>query len=133
MHAKYDVLENACNANYFETPYFAWVDVGLFRNLDGTDYPLFKLIPPEKFHPERIGFSQAWPHDPAHSLEDIMHNKMVWVSGSMVLATKEVSVDAVEFVLEKSNSVTCIRMFNNRHWCSRNSFVSICSTDKHWC
>ncbi|BFZ02972.1 hypothetical protein BsWGS_06011 [Bradybaena similaris] len=89
MHAKYDVLENACNANYFETPYFAWVDVGLFRNLDGTDYPLFKLIPPEKFHPERIGFSQAWPHDPAHSPEDSMHNKMVWVSGSMVLATKE--------------------------------------------
>ncbi|CAG5118847.1 unnamed protein product [Candidula unifasciata] len=89
MHAKYDVLEKACVADYFQTPYFAWIDVGLFRNLDGTDYPLFKLIPPEKFHPERIGLSQAWPLDPSHSLEEIMQTSLVWVSGSMVLATRE--------------------------------------------
>ncbi|KAH9504074.1 hypothetical protein Btru_067678 [Bulinus truncatus] len=89
MHAKYDVLQRSCIMDFFNTPYFAWVDIGLFRQLDGTDYPLFKLIPPDKFNPERIGFSQAWPQDPAFPPEYVMKEQMVWVSGSMVLATKE--------------------------------------------
>ncbi|KAK7004619.1 hypothetical protein BgiMline_006151 [Biomphalaria glabrata] len=89
MHAKYDVLQRSCVMDFFKTPYFAWVDVGLFRKLDDTDYPLFKLVPPDKFNPERIGFSQAWPQDPAIPPEYILKKKLVWVSGSMVLATKE--------------------------------------------
>lgn len=92
MHAKYDVLEKSCLMDFYESPFFAWVDIGLFRNLDATDYPLFKLVTPEKFHPERIGFSQAWPLDPVHTPEHIMKNRMVWVSGSMLLASKEVGV-----------------------------------------
>lgn len=92
MHAKYDVLERSCIMDYFNTPYFAWVDVGLFRSLDGTDYPLFKLVPPDKFNPERVGFSQAWPQDPVLTPDFVMKNKMVWVSGSIVLAAKEVGI-----------------------------------------
>lgn len=89
MHAKYDVLQRSCIMDFFNTPYIAWVDIGLFRSLDGTDYPIFKLVPPEKFNPERIGFSQAWPQDPVFTPEFVLKNKLVWVSGSMVLATKE--------------------------------------------
>ncbi|RUS89711.1 hypothetical protein EGW08_002529 [Elysia chlorotica] len=89
MHAKYDVLEQSAIEDPFQTPYFAWVDIGLFRNLDGTNFPLFKIVPPEKFNPERIGFSQVWPQDPVLSPEKIIKEKLVWVSGSMVLATQE--------------------------------------------
>ena len=95
MHAKYDVLELSAIENHFETPYFAWLDIGLFRNLDGTDFPLFKLVPPDKFHPERIGFSQVWPQDPVLPPEVIMKQKIVWVSGSMVLATQEVRLGSL--------------------------------------
>lgn len=91
MHAKYDVLEMACVMNYFSTPYLAWVDIGLFRNLDETSYPPFKLVLPKKFNPEKIGFSQVWPFVSVHTPDYIMKNKMIWVSGSMILATREVS------------------------------------------
>ncbi|GFR62216.1 hypothetical protein ElyMa_001866000 [Elysia marginata] len=95
MHAKYDVLERSVLEDTFKTPYFAWLDIGLFRNLDGTEFPVFKLVPPEKFHPERIGFSQVWPQDPVIPPEVIMKQKIVWVSGSMVLATQEVRLQDV--------------------------------------
>ncbi|XP_005103430.1 uncharacterized protein LOC101853400 [Aplysia californica] len=89
MHAKYDVLERSVIMDFYRTPYFAWVDVGLFRQLDGTDHSLFKLVPPEKFNPERVGMSQVMPLDPVHTPEFVMKNSQIWVSGSMVLATKE--------------------------------------------
>lgn len=89
MHAKYDVLELSILEDHFKTPYFAWLDIGLFRNLDNIEFPVFKLVPPEKFHPERVGFSQVWPQDPVRPPELIMKEKIVWVSGSMVLATQE--------------------------------------------
>ena len=94
MHAKYDALQLSVIEDYFKTPYFAWLDIGLFRNLDGTDFSVFKMVPPDKFNPERIGFSQVWPQDPVRTPEMILKDKIVWVAGSMVLATQEVRAAA---------------------------------------
>ena len=90
MHAKYDVLNSACKADFFETPYFAWLDIGLFRQLDQSLQPIFKLVPPEKFNPERVGMTQITPLDPVVPPEFVMRNTQKWVSGAMVLATREV-------------------------------------------
>lgn len=90
MSAKFDVLKRSIVSDFFKTPYFAWMDIGLFRKMDSQDQGWFKLVPPEKFNPERIGMSQVWPQDPQLPLERIMKEKAVWVSGGMIVATKEV-------------------------------------------
>jgi len=105
MHAKFDVLHSACKADFYQTPYFAWVDIGLFRQLDQNSQPLFKLVPPDKFNPERVGVSQITPLDPNVPPEVIMRDTLKWVSGAMVLATKEYMMKFISVYKETVNDL----------------------------
>ncbi|KAK7508429.1 hypothetical protein BaRGS_00000668 [Batillaria attramentaria] len=88
-HAKYELLEKATQKNYFGTPFFAWLDIGYFRNLDQTDFVVFKLVPPTTFNVEMVAMSQAWPHDPNVPAKDVIRNNLVWVSGEMILGDQK--------------------------------------------
>ena len=90
MHAKYDVLERSILDDHFQTPYYAWLDIGLFRNLDDLYFPVFKMVPPKDFKPERISFSQVFFHNPYQLPTTIVYEAKTWVSGSMALGKKEV-------------------------------------------
>ena len=90
MHAKHDVLERSILEDPFKTPYFAWLDVGLFRNLANTSFPMFKMVPPKNLEPESIAFTQVSLHDPNLSPRKIIYDMRVWVSGSMALAKKDI-------------------------------------------
>ena len=90
MHAKHDVLERSILEDPFKTPYFAWLDVGLFRKLADKSFPVFKIVPPENFKPDSIGFSRTSLHNPNLSPRTVIYKKLVWMSGSMALAKKEV-------------------------------------------
>ena len=70
----------------------AWVDVGLFRKLDGTDFEPFQLVPPPNFDDTRVGFSLVWPQRRKVSVDTIMKLNLVWVAGGVVLAKREVGV-----------------------------------------
>ena len=93
MHAKHDVLERSILEDPFKTPYFAWLDVGLFRNLANISFPVFKMVPPKNFEPESIGFSQTSLHNPNLSPKEITYGMRVWMSGSMALAKKEIMLN----------------------------------------
>lgn len=88
-HAKYELLEMAAKKNYFQTPFFAWLDIGYFGNLDGTDFAMFKLIPPATFNVEMVAMTQAWPHDPNIPAKDVIRHNLVWVSGEMLLGDQK--------------------------------------------
>ena len=90
MHAKYDILENACINNYFNTPYISWVDIGLFRHLDGTYFRDFQLVPPKYFDDSAVGFSLVWPRSNKIPVEKIMKKNLVWIAGGTVLAKTKV-------------------------------------------
>ncbi|XP_035829830.1 uncharacterized protein LOC101857544 isoform X2 [Aplysia californica] len=113
MHAKYDALEKASTDDTFKNPYIAWVDVGLFRNLDGTKYRPFKLIPPQTFDKTAVGFSYVWPQRSESSVHTIMRQNLVWLAGGLVLAKREVMLKftqdyqaAVEELLHRGLSNT---------------------------
>ncbi len=55
MHAKYELMIKAINANYFRTDYFAWIDIGLFRHEDSSQTAPFHIILPPKFNQSHIG------------------------------------------------------------------------------
>lgn len=88
-HAKYELLESASKENFFKTPFFAWLDINYFKNLDETSFEIFKLIPPGTFNVEMISMSQAWPHDPNIPVKEVIENNLVWVSGAMILGVQE--------------------------------------------
>ncbi|XP_071118238.1 protein HtrL-like [Haliotis cracherodii] len=85
MHAKYEFIQKALDLNVFKTPAFAWLDIGYFRNLDKSGTTFFKLLPPQKFNTEKVGLTQAWPHDPNIDPSVVMRSNLVWVSGGLVL------------------------------------------------
>ncbi|XP_067678462.1 uncharacterized protein [Haliotis asinina] len=89
MHAKYEFLQMAMDMDVFRTPAFAWLDIGYFRNLDKSGTTFFKLLPPKKFNTEKVGLSQAWPHDPNIDPKAVLRSNLVWVSGGMVLGINE--------------------------------------------
>ncbi|ESO92613.1 hypothetical protein LOTGIDRAFT_162529 [Lottia gigantea] len=108
IHAKYEFLLQAVKKNYFKTPYFAWVDITMFKKLDESGTDVFKMLPPEKFNREKVGFTQVGPHDPHLDLDFIMMYRAVWVSGSMVLGTNQTLSrfikrykSSVEYLLDK--------------------------------
>lgn len=88
-HAKYELLEMAVKKNYFKTPFFTWLDISYFRNLDRTNFKTFKLIPPATFNVDMVSMSQTYPHDPNIPAKDVILHNLVWVSGEMLLGMRE--------------------------------------------
>ena len=59
MHAKYDVISRAASENYFHTSYFAWLDVGLFRD-EVNNTKNFILGLPMKFNSTTIAVNRVY-------------------------------------------------------------------------
>lgn len=88
-HSKYELLRRAVKKNRFHTPFLAWLDSGYFRNLDGTNFDLFKIVPPGTFNTDMVSMTQAYPHDPNIPAKEVIAHNLVWVSGEMLLGTGE--------------------------------------------
>ena len=91
MHAKYDTMTHAIKNNYFNTEYFAWCDLGIFRDMPGglgSHYNFRMTLPPE-FDREKVAFSQVTPRDDKLGLKDIFFGSRFWVAGGFFLGTTE--------------------------------------------
>ena len=60
MHAKFEVVQKAVEDNQFNTKYFAWIDIGLFRDLVNTTSQAFKIDIPTKFNESRVAYNQVF-------------------------------------------------------------------------
>ena len=108
MHAKYDALERAIRANYFGSKYFAWIDVGIFRELSltgeaegggggGADNsggkrptPHFGLLLPAHFDEQRVAFGQVFAPNFELTPEQIVAKNEVWLCGCFFAAERGV-------------------------------------------
>jgi len=83
MHAKYEVLQMAISSNPFNTRYFCWLDIGLFRDLSGAgvNAPRFALSLPPKFDTDSVAYTEVLRRVPNVSVEDIVSKNMFWVCG----------------------------------------------------
>ena len=91
MHAKYEVMKKSVEDNAFKTKYFAWIDIGLFR--DEKDLKCkrqrFHIHTPENLSETEIAYSEV--HTPINKgIKPIMHKNFVWVSGAFFIGIGDV-------------------------------------------
>ncbi|ELT89657.1 hypothetical protein CAPTEDRAFT_211318, partial [Capitella teleta] len=83
MHAKYEVMYTTVMNNPFQTKYFAWLDIGLFRELQSKEP--FKMSLPPNFNPLKVAYTQVYqPFD--RSATKIFLENHVWVCGCFFIA-----------------------------------------------
>ena len=95
MHAKYDVINRAATENYFQTHYFMWLDVGLFRaQINNKIY--FKLELPPYFNDSRIAVNQVYTASMSLKASVIMKQKLDWICGCIFLGKRDVILKYAE-------------------------------------
>ena len=96
MHAKYEVLQRSIKDNAFNTKYFAWIDVGYFRDsLKSEDMQQFKIDIPPNFVPTKVAYNEVF--SPLYrTLKNIVYKNEVWVGGGFFIAESDVMLKWVE-------------------------------------
>ena len=145
MHAKFEVLERAIRANYFRSKYFAWIDVGVFRDVGesgvtaahttGAPLPLrpvaqFGLLLPPHFDERRVAFGQVFTPNFTLTPEQVVAQNAVWVCGCMFAAERRVMLRfaaqyaaAVEAMHERALSSTDQQVFYSMYTASGRSWL----------
>lgn len=95
MHAKYELMQVSIDANFFNTKYFAWLDIGLFREITSNktllqNTPDFKLALPPVFEDTKVAYSDVFNGFKQIPSDTIFYGGFVWVSGSFFIAEKTV-------------------------------------------
>ena len=91
QHAKYDLLSRAAKENYFHTNYFAWLDVGYFRDI-ARKQAYFVLQTPPKFNSSKIAMNQINVVDLNMNISNIFRRNLVWVGGGLFLGRRDVVI-----------------------------------------
>ena len=61
MHAKYELMFRAVYENHFNTLYFAWLDIGLFRQMvDESPIEHFELYIPPGMEQNKVAYSKVY-------------------------------------------------------------------------
>ena len=87
MHAKYELVSKTTTWNPFLTNYFAWIDIGLFRDLD-YHVKMFRIDLPPKFNASRVAYNQVYPREISALPRDIYRSNSVWVCGCFFIGHK---------------------------------------------
>ncbi|VDP22445.1 unnamed protein product [Soboliphyme baturini] len=88
MHAKYDMLEEAVDSDYFKTECTMWLDLGLFREYKSSS--CFVLKHPPNFDPSKIAFNKVHELKTNKSSEWIIKNMPHWVCGGTILGKNHI-------------------------------------------
>lgn len=83
MHAKYEVMNRTAYENPFKTKYFAWLDIGLFRELKQSSP--FRLTLPPNFDQTKVAYTEVYPRS-QRTATQIFHDNLVWVCGCFFIA-----------------------------------------------
>ncbi|XP_061179076.1 uncharacterized protein LOC133187678 [Saccostrea echinata] len=92
QHAKYAVVANTVRKGIFRAPYYAWLDVGYFRDIAKRKV-FFELHTPEGFDPDRLAVNRI--NDLSMNVDpfNIFRNNDVWVGGGMFLGSGKVILE----------------------------------------
>lgn len=91
MHLKYEVLSHAVHLNPFRTKYFAWLDVGYFRDLlHFRNSSMYSLKLPPAFDKSCIAVNEVFKRNDTLTAKEIIHNNLVWLGGGFFIGTIEV-------------------------------------------
>lgn len=81
MHAKYEFMLETVRLNPFQTKYFAWVDIGLFRFEKKNDKRIFSIRLPPGFNSSRIAYNEVYERVTQAPPEAIFLTNAIWLCG----------------------------------------------------
>ncbi|XP_071080275.1 uncharacterized protein [Haliotis cracherodii] len=87
QHAKYAVVEETVLKNYFNTTYFAWIDIGYFRYIVGRNKE-FVIVKPADFNESRIALNKVYDVSMDVKVDNIFKGNRVWLGGGMFFGSK---------------------------------------------
>lgn len=91
QHAKYAAVGDAIRSNIFESEYYAWLDIGYFRDIV-NDKRYFILTPPENHNKSLLAMNEVYSPNLNSTPEEIFKENAVWVGGGMFIGTKNVQL-----------------------------------------
>lgn len=108
QHAKYAVVADAVRQNYFNTEFYAWLDIGYFRDIVSSQV-YFRLDAPSNIEKNKLAMNRVYSRSFSEKPYNIMRHNVVWVGGGMFIGTKEIVLKfekqyhkAVNYFLSKS-------------------------------
>ncbi len=87
-HAKYEFLASAMRENPFKTKFFAWIDIGYFRDMAKPIVepgPTFSLYLPPMLDQGKIAYSEVQPRTGDQNPSDILKFRKPWISSAMLV------------------------------------------------
>ena len=110
QHAKYALVSNAIRDKHFENEFYAWIDIGYFRN--GVKYNNFiQLLAPPDIDKNKIAVNQVLNYTKGLSPSTIFRQSKVWVAGGMFIGTANLILQfeqlykrAINYFLDKKNN-----------------------------
>ena len=91
MHAKYELMYQTLMLNPFRTKHFAWLDIGLFRDLNEAETQFFQINPPPDFDENAIAYTDVWRAFRRNISDDIIFKaNLVWVCGCFFIGKIDV-------------------------------------------
>ncbi|XP_070175900.1 uncharacterized protein, partial [Littorina saxatilis] len=96
QHVKVDLVERAILEDYFQTKYYAWMDLGYFRDITFRKRKFWITVPPE-MNDSKVAVNEVIS-PPNHRVDPdiIFKENALWVGGGMVLGTAPVLLKFVE-------------------------------------
>ncbi|XP_062620311.1 uncharacterized protein LOC134281899 [Saccostrea cucullata] len=89
QHTKFAVVADALKRDIFRTEFYAWLDIGYFRDIV-CDEHYFRLNPPPYIDKGRLCMTKINEFSSNISMESIFKENEVWVGGGMLVATKNI-------------------------------------------
>ncbi|KAK7502521.1 hypothetical protein BaRGS_00006096, partial [Batillaria attramentaria] len=86
QHAKVDFVAKSIRENPFGTKYFAWLDIGYFRDALSRKRKFWIVVPPE-MDDSKIAVNQVASPNFALQPEEIFKTNKYWVGGGMAVAS----------------------------------------------
>ncbi|XP_055997897.1 uncharacterized protein LOC125647218 [Ostrea edulis] len=92
QHSKYVAVADSAQRNIFNTSFFAWLDVGYFRDIVGTRKN-FKLELPPNFNPNSVAFNRVFNSSMTMDPYRIFRQNVVWVGGGLFICSGKVGIE----------------------------------------
>nr|XP_022324365.1 uncharacterized protein LOC111124962 isoform X4 [Crassostrea virginica] len=92
QHFKYVAVSESARRNPFNTSYFAWLDVGYFRDIVSLKQQ-FRLKLPPNFNPSRIALNRVYDQSLQKDPEEIFRQNLVLVGGGLFICSRKIGIE----------------------------------------
>ncbi|XP_033760030.1 LOW QUALITY PROTEIN: protein HtrL-like [Pecten maximus] len=94
-HSKFPILADAAKRNIYSSKYFAWVDIGYFREIENATNKFWLEVPTE-FDKTKIGATRIFNSRHSGSASSIIRLSMNWIGAGIFLGERNIFLTFTE-------------------------------------